>query len=1135
MKLQKLTIHNIASIEDATIDFEAQPLAGSEVFLITGKTGAGKSTILDAICLALFADTPRLDGTLMEGGMKDADNKINIDDPRQLMRRNTGEAFVSLAFTGSNGIRYEAVWRVWRSRKKPTGNLQNKAWTLENLDTAYTYDKDTEIRREIKAAIGLDFSQFCRTTMLAQGEFTRFLNSKDDEKAAILEKITGVDIYRKVGMKVYEVTARKEQLWLASKQQVEGIRTLTAEEIAARQEAIAACDAQYKAVRGALDTDKAKLQWIKTEAELATAMTRAAEAHGEALAAVESEDFKAQALLVSQWNATIDARSWLRTKREAESSRIQMEKALSALAADYTAVLGGYAFALQEQQRTEADIKAIAALMARESDKQPVYEHTQTIVGYLSTIADGQKKIAASQTAIAKENQTLTEVLLPAFNRAQEAVGQAQQEVAAQEAAIKAQEAALAALNLAGLRVQRDKNKELSQNINTALDRIEALDSENKRRQEAALALEATLSGIGQKQQALAAMAPQIHDAQIKADACREMLDRQSDTVNKFAKALRQKLRVGDLCPVCRQEIRSELPHEDELAKLVGSLSTACQEAETALKRLVDEKNRIEAEIKAETRKYQSSKAAFDRDKAVDTARQKAEAACIACGIPQYDGDTLSRLNAMKTSALAALKDLEARIAEGEGKDAAIRAQRKALDKLRTARLEVSLKTAREAEQAISDCRGRLSTREELVRTKREEMAAASQNAASLITGQWTIDWRENPGEFAQQLKAQADSYQQNARRSQALAANLAEIANGCQMVREVIEDIALLMPAWRQLTAAGSQRLTGLLKKASDVKSHTATALAQMRQAEETAGANARLLAQFLSSHDDITGERLEVLSGYTAQQIGSIRALIDTARNKVLARKALLDDAAKKQEAHLKNKPLLDDGDTIDSVEARIKAMEPQLTEIAEKKGAAHQELKSDAENKQRLGQLIEEADRRHAEYQKWSRMNQLIGDATGNKFRKIAQSYVLTSLIHTANSYMRTLTDRYTLKVAPGTFVISLEDAYQGYVSRAASTISGGESFLVSLALALALSDIGQQLAVDTLFIDEGFGTLSGEPLQNAVNTLRRLHSKSGRHVGIISHVEELQERIPIQIQVIQEGNDSRSSVRVVQTNA
>jgi len=200
-------------------------------------------------------------------------------------------------------------------------------------------------------------------------------------------------------------------------------------------------------------------------------------------------------------------------------------------------------------------------------------------------------------------------------------------------------------------------------------------------------------------------------------------------------------------------------------------------------------------------------------------------------------------------------------------------------------------------------------------------------------------------------------------------------------------------------------------------------------------------------------------------------------------------------------------------------------------EKKISISGELKTDKENKERLRVLIEDAQTKKTEFMKWSRMNQLIGDATGSKFRKIAQSYVLSSLIHSANSYMKTLTDRYTLKVSPGTFVISIEDAYQGFASRAASTISGGESFLVSLSLALALSDIGQTLSVDTLFIDEGFGTLSGEPLQKAINTLRSLHTKAGRHVGIISHIEELREHIPVQIQVNQEGNSSSSTVRVV----
>ena len=555
MKLQKLTIHNIASIEDATIDFEAQPLAGSEVFLITGKTGAGKSTILDAICLALFANTPRLVGTQMQGNTLDGEKQITINNPIQLMRRNTGEAFVALTFIGSNGVHYESTWRVWRSRNKPTGNLQGKV--IEK--------NDAEIKTEIKAAIGLDFNQFCRTTLLAQGEFTKFLNSKDDEKAAILEKITGVDIYAKVGKKVFEVTAQKEQSWKEARQQVEGIRTFSDEEIAAKKEEMAGIDAQYKALKKAVDADKAKQLWIKTDLELTKAIVTATEEHKQAQAVVESADFKTKELLVRQWNTTIDARNWLTAKNVAESIKVQQQNVLSALESDYVGVLGGYAFAEQEKQQTEADIKAVVVLIEREKDKHEVYENAQTIASYMSTIADGRKKIAASQTAIAEENKALTEELKPAFDKVQEILKEAQEAYRKQEAEIDVQEKALVALNLGGLREQRDRNKELIQNIGTAFDRIESLAKEKERKQETSASLERTRVETEKKRKALEQMEPQIHDAKVKMDACKEMLDKQSDTIDKFAKTLRQKLHVGDICPVCRQEIKSELPHEDEL------------------------------------------------------------------------------------------------------------------------------------------------------------------------------------------------------------------------------------------------------------------------------------------------------------------------------------------------------------------------------------------------------------------------------------------------------------------------------------------------------------------------------------------------------------------------------------------
>ena len=959
MKLQKLTIHNIASIEDAAIDFEAKPLADSEVFLITGKTGSGKSTILDAICLALFANTPRLAGTQMQGGTKDGEADVAIKDPRQLMRRNTGEAFVSLTFTGSNDVHYEAKWSVARARKKVNGNIQSKTWQLTNLDSEIIHTKDNDIKDEIQTAIGLDFGQFCRTTLLAQGEFTRFLNSKDDDKAEILEKITGVDIYSKIGRKVFEVTGQKKTEWEQAQQKIAGMRTLTDEEIRAKQEEIAKYEALLEQVKKAGETDKAKLQWIKTEKELAKGVTEASLALQQAQAVVESDDFKKKETLVRQWNATIEARNWLGTMKEAEK-----------------------------------------------------------------TITEGKKKIEECRNTIDSEGKRLTETLQPAFDKAQKEENEVRTALEQQTATLQSQEAALDALHLPDLRKSRDNAKERQRNIDITYERIEAHAKEKDRKAKTAKTLEETAAAIEKKLKESADLEPLIHDAKVVMDDRKATLDNQRDTIDKFAQTLRQKLHVGDLCPVCRQEIKTELPHEEELAQLVGGLEKAFKEAESAYQELVNKRNKLDAEIKAAQGSYKTSKEAFDRDDSVMIAKQKVIDACKACGIEIIDESTPEKLASLKTDTETKLKELEAKIAEGTKAEDAIKAQRTALDKANK-NLDQLKKTALKAQQDISDCKGKIAIAEE---------------------------------------------------------------------VKKSTEQV-------------------------------------QLKQAEETLNANKQQLENFLGIHPDLDPERLTALNALSSQEIIKTQALLEADKNMVLTKKTLKDDADKRLGEHKLTKPELKEEDTDESLVARINENDKTLADISEKKGAINQELRADEENKKQIGHLKEEAEKKQSIYQKWSRMNQLIGDATGNKFRKIAQSYVLNSLIHSANHYMKTLTDRYTLKVAPGTFVISLEDSYQGYVSRAASTISGGESFLVSLSLALALSDIGQKLAVDTLFIDEGFGTLSGEPLQNAINTLRSLHNKSGRHVGIISHVEELQGKIPVQIQVDQEGNLSSSKVKVI----
>ena len=1129
MKFQKLTIHNIASIEDAVIDFDAQPLADSEVFLITGKTGAGKSTILDAICLALYADTPRLHSTKMQGVTMDAEKEVKIDDPRQLMRRNTAEAYVSLTFIGSNGASYEATWAVARAYKKVTGSIKTKTWELKNLKTDVTLTKDAEIKNEIRVAVGLDFNQFCRTTMLAQGEFSRFLNSKDDEKAEILEKITGVDVYSKIGAKVYELTDQKKKEWEDAKRIVESTRTLSDEEIAEKQEALSVLENQYNEIKAGSDKDVIKRDWLQKDAELTKGKDDASEALRIANEAVQSEDFKQKEQIIKDWNATIDARLWMTEVKKASSTQEMQKKALAKLSETYYVLSGGQKYAENEVGKIEAEIKEIESFISTEADKVCVYENAQTIVGNLNTIDEGSEAIKKSLIYIESENKKLTEELMPVFEKAKEDALNAKNVFEKEEAEVKAKEDAVTALNLPELREKRYVAKELLGKITTAKERIETLASTKSQQEATRKNLAGQKLALDEKIAKSVAMEVPIHDAKIKMDVRKEDFEKQSDTVNKFASTLRLTLQVGDICPVCRQEIKSALPQEDELAALVGSLKKSYEKAEKEYKDLVDTKIKIDAEIKTESRSYERDIKAFNEDKSVLNAEQKVMDACKACGIENLEDTTLSTLDTLEESTTKTFGELNAKIKDGETLETEAKKLRKALE---TKRKNVETLAAKvpEAEKAMTECKGRISTAEALVASKKGEVENAMQKTYELIVGDWEIDWKESPKEFATALTSSARSYNGKVQKRQTLAGNLETAKANVENVQNVMMTILSAMPSWNDNVQSDVVKVENLLTKANTLNTDVATALSKLKTAEESLNINQTNLNDFLAEHSELNIERLEELNAYTTNDITRENELQKFARNAVVAKKTLFDNAEKLIAEHQAKKPELSEEDTLEALTERIESIEKQLVEIGEKKGAINQELKTDRNNRERLGALIQEADKKKAVYQNWSRLNLLIGNSTGSTFRKIAQSYVLTSLIHSANSYMKTLTDRYTLKVTPGTFVISLEDAYQGFVSRAASTISGGESFLVSLSLALALSDIGQQLQVDTLFIDEGFGTLSGEPLQKAVETLRSLHSKAGRHVGIISHVEELQERIPVQIQVNQEGNNSSSKIKI-----
>lgn len=1125
MKLHKLTIHNIASIENAEIDFGAHPLADSEVFLITGNTGAGKSTILDAICLALYSDTPRLDSTKMQGETRDMEKTMKIDDPRQLMRRNTGEAWVRLTFEGSNGVDYEAQWSVARAHKRPTGNLQAKVWNLTNLQTGMVLTKDKEIEAEVGAAVGLDFSQFCRTTMLAQGEFTRFLNSKDEEKAAILEKITGVDIYSRIGKKVYDTMGEKRRAVEDAEQLIQGIAVLSEEDVTKKQADLADLEERDTEIKDRKDRAQEKLNWLAKDAELEKQKTEVAASKQKAEDRVKEEEFVARQLFVNQWNTTIEQRGWLVKQSEAEQELNRQKVVLKNLYDRYVELLGGRAYMMAEKVDLETSLGKVKGYLESVKEKVAVYENYQIIAAGLAELLAGREKMAGYDAQINEYDKLLKDVLKPALEAKKKVHDEADGRLKELQTALREMEQKLDSLNVAEVRRQFQEAKDRQSLISTAKILVANKEKEVQRHQETQTRLAVKAQVITTKANEARQLVPQVEEAKKRSEEDKLAYEKQCDSVDKFAQKMRKRLAAGDTCPVCGQKV-GVLPHEEELMALLEIPKERYLQSEEAYGKINAQLISLNAEINALQAAYNQEKKAFDADKALEEAQDRVASALVWLGIENGQSGMLDVKEAENDKILAVLN---ARLEECVRQENVVAVKRKEADKLRD-EYEKLGKEKLAAETLLANKENELGT---LVRLRENEMKAAEERRAQLENliagGDWAEDWHESPKEFGAVLAKEERYYSEGLKRMAAFEPRMAEAELHLKNLGRVVASICQAMPEWANAGPVEVKKVDDVMAVANDI--HAAIHAAKNKQEEAACAAKkyGGMLADFVS--DELTLERLAELNKYDSHRINPIQELLQKSLDNVLTQNTLYNNIEELLSAHRLAKPAMEEKDSAELLAAEIKDLEQQQKAVNEQQGGIRTELKTNDANKARLGSLMAEKERSEADYRKWERLNWLIGDATGNKFRKIAQSYVLASLIHSANEYMRTLTDRYTLQVVPGSFVITLADAYQGNVTRAASTISGGESFLVSLSLALALSDIGQQLKVDTLFIDEGFGTLSGEPLQNAINTLRMLRKKAGRHVGIISHVEELQERIPVQIRVEQQGHNSHSVVRIV----
>ena len=213
MTIELIALHNLTSLAGThTIDFTAEPLRSAGLFAITGDTGAGKSTLLDAVCLALYGTAPRLENVerLSQDQREDAAEnlpELSPQDARAFLRKGTDEGWARVRFVNSSGERYEAEWKVTTNRN---GKLNKPERSLSSVSSrgqlTLLANGITDTKQAIEQAVGLDYAQFSRTVILAQNSFANFLKARHADKSALLEKLTGTDIYTDISKRIFTLS-----------------------------------------------------------------------------------------------------------------------------------------------------------------------------------------------------------------------------------------------------------------------------------------------------------------------------------------------------------------------------------------------------------------------------------------------------------------------------------------------------------------------------------------------------------------------------------------------------------------------------------------------------------------------------------------------------------------------------------------------------------------------------------------------------------------------------------------------------------------------------------------------------------------------------------------------------------------
>jgi exonuclease SbcC len=1311
MRILAIRGRNLASLAgDFEIDFQREPLASAGLFAISGATGAGKSTLLDALCLALFDDTPRLRGADARGiELPDVGRDTTLpNDRRNILRRGCAEGYAEVDFLGNDGVSYRARWSVRRARNKPDGKLQQAEMSLLRIDDqqAVCGRLKSEVQRAIIERIGLSFEQFTRAVLLAQNEFFTFLKAGEDERAALLQTLTGTDRFEQLSRRAFERNKLEQDTLRALQGRLAEQQPLDAERRQQVEHALADTRAalqQQQAREQQLDT---RLRWHQDLQRAHQQVTEARTLLDEALARRDAASER-QATL-ARVEAVQPARSLLenaeRLKAERDTTAQEVDTATTSLATATQQVEAAHAAltaatsvltALQAQRAefdtplaqarqldtqiatlapacTQAHTACQQASAARAQAERDVATHraarndaqirrdaalawlaqhpqlTALAQGWIkwdslfTAAADEQRNLDAARIR-SRELQTQSAAHAIALRDASTTLSRQATELAQHQATVNDAEVALReydpdaiARDRSALDEQLARLQQATQRWRELVDlraQLDELEQQCAGQRDTHTANQTRIAEIDNVLPARRAAAAQAESA------WRVVFEASQASVE----TLREQLRPDAPCPVCGSETHPYADNNPALDNALDQLAQAREQCRSAVEALTierealarDSANREQLLHAATQKRTRMMEQHTQREAAWGTITAELQApgmespntahvgAASAATIPSLarlmpplppttDRDAVNAwLATLGTELRKHQQQLTTRESGYRAALSALQNAQRALKDGETAHHNARETVARlqsEADRLASDLRGADTDTEQ---TGKRLAALLAQLDAAHGNADWREPWQAEPAAWHARCAALVAEWKQHEASATTLAADIAKLdaqADGLARVAEQArtrdEQASATWTRQRDELAAKQASRAALfagmaLPSAPDVgstpnvnvgaalaatgtpfgaKAPPTTATAQTAEGLSVAdieAAFAQALTHARERQQDCQTALTQAQQQHTAQQstlneltrraaalsdsaqraraalddwlaarardggdanaldIDALRALLDHDHAWIAAERAALqqlDNAVTSAAGgldkltHLRdtlehNRPPLDaPGD--DSAAACATA----LTEAGARVAALRDDivghelaLRRDDEIRVHATQLVEQIDAQSRAARIWAQMNELIGAADGKKFRNYAQQLTLDVLLAYANAHLADLARRYRLERVPNSLALMVVDQDMGDEPRSVHSLSGGESFLVSLALALGLASLSShRVRVESLFIDEGFGSLDADTLRAAMDALDSLQAL-GRKVGVISHVQEMTERIGTRIQV------------------